>query len=65
MLRSSRFNQFFVDKIEHIRAEFPALKQSLPSYSFGTMGSIIPACTTIIENFTWVTTEELSKNFLV
>ena len=58
---ASRFNQFFVDKIEHIRAEFPLLEQSLPSYSFGTMDSILPACTTIIENFTLVTTEELSK----
>ena len=58
---ASRFNQFFVDKIKHIRAEFPLLEQSLPSYSFGTMDSILPACTTIIENFTLVTTEELSK----
>ena len=58
---ASRFNQFFVDKIEHIRAEFPLLEQSLPSYSFGTMDSILPACTTIIGNFTLVTTEELSK----
>ena len=57
---ASRFNQFFVDKIEHIRAEFPLLEQSLPSYSFGTMDSILPACTTIIGNFTLVTTEELS-----
>ena len=58
---ASRFNQFFVDKIEHIRAEFHLLEQSLPSYSFGTMDSILPACTTIIENFTLVTNEELSK----
>ena len=58
---ASRFNQFFSDTIEHIRAEFPLLEQSLPSYSFGTMDSILPACTTIIENFTLVTTEELSK----
>ena len=58
---ASGFNQFFVDKIEHIRAEFPLLEQSLPSYTFGTMDSILPACTTIIENFTLVTTEELSK----
>ena len=58
---ASRFNQFFVDKIEHISAEFPLLEQSLPSYSFGTMDSILPACTTIFENFTLVTTEELSK----
>ena len=61
VILASRFNQFFVDKIEHIRAEFPLLEQSLPSYSFGTMDSILPACTTIIENFTLVTTEELSK----
>ena len=56
---ASRFNQFFVDKIEHIRAGYPLLKQPLPSFSFGTMDSILPACTTIIENFTLVTTEEL------
>ena len=58
---ASRFNQFFVDKIEHIRAEFSLLEQSLPSYSFGTMDSILPACTTIIENCTLVTIEELRK----
>ena len=59
---ASRFNQFFVDKIEHIRAEFPLLEQSLPSYSFGTMDSILQACTTIIENFTLLELlEELSK----
>ena len=56
---ASRFNQFFVDKIEHILAEFPLFEQSLPSYYFGTMDSILPACTTIIENFTLVTTKEL------
>ena len=39
----------------------PLLEQSLPSYFFCKMDSILPACTTIIENFTLVTTEELSK----
>ena len=58
---ASKFNQIFVDEIEHIRAEFPLLEQPVPSYSFGTMDSILPACTTIIENFTLVTTEKLSK----
>ena len=44
---ASSFNQFFVDKIEHIRAEFPLLEQSLPSYSFGT-------CTTTIVLLLWL-----------
>ena len=30
-------------------------------YTFGTIDSILPACTTITENFTLVKTEELSK----
>ena len=58
---ASRFSQFFVDKIDHIRAEFPLLEQSLPSYCFGIIDSILPACTTIIENFTLATIEELTK----
>ena len=46
---ASRFNQFYVDKIEQIRAEFSILEQSLPSYYFGTMNSIYQHvhCTTI------------------
>ena len=58
---ASRFNEFFVDKIEHIRAAFPLLEQSLPSYSFDAMNFITPTCTTIIKNFSLVTTEGLSK----
>ena len=59
---ASRFNQFFVDKIDNIRAEFPQLEKSLPLYTFGTMDSILPksaACTAILENFTLVTNEEV------
>ena len=48
------------DKIEHIRANFLYLN-NLYCPILGTMDSILPACTTIIENFTLVTTEELSK----
>ena len=58
---ASRFHQFFVDKIDKIRAEFPLLEKSLPLYTFRTMDSILPACTAILENFTLVTNEELSK----
>ena len=58
---ASRFNTFFVDKINKIRAEFSLLEKSLPLYTFGTMDSILPACTAILENFTLVTKEELSK----
>ena len=58
---ASRFNQFFVNKIDKIRAEFPVLEKSLPLYTFGTMDLILPACTIILENFTLVTKEELSK----
>ena len=48
---ASRFNQFFVDKIDKIRAEFSLLEKSLPLYTFGIMDSILPACTAILENF--------------
>ena len=58
---ASGFNQFFGDKIDMIRAEFPLLEKSLPLYTFGTMDSILPACTAILENFTLVTKKELSK----
>ena len=53
---ASRFNQFFVDKIDKICAEFPLVEKSLPLYTFGTMDSI----PILLENFTLVT-KELSK----
>ena len=58
---ASTFNMFFIDKIENIRAEFPLLESSLPSYSFESMDSIMPHCTVLLESFTMITGEELIK----
>ncbi len=58
---ASRFNLFFMDKIDKIRAEFPLLESSLPPYSFESMDSVLPTCTTILDNFSLVTKEELIK----
>ena len=89
---ASRFNLFFMDKIDKIRLEFPLLESNLPSYilssqwtqsyqvvqlylinllwfqkyttilySFQSMDSILPSCTTVFDKFTLVSKEELIK----
>ena len=57
----SRFNIFFMDKIDAIRLEFPLLESNLPSYSFESMDSILPSCTTVFDKFALVSKEELIK----
>ena len=52
---------YFIDKIVNIRAEFPLLESSLPPYSFGSMDSIMPTCTELLERFIMITSEELIK----
>ena len=37
---ASVMNNFFIDKIDNIRAEFPLLEANLPCYSFLSMDSI-------------------------
>ena len=39
-------NNFFIDKINNIRAEFPLLEADLPSYSFLSKDSIMSMCPT-------------------
>ena len=56
---ASVMDNFFIDKIENIRAEFPLLEANLPCYSFHSMDSIIPICTTTLYNFDRVTDPEL------
>ena len=43
---ASVMNNFFIDKIYNIRAEFPLLEANLPCYSFLSMDYIMPICTT-------------------
>ena len=58
---ASRFNMFFMDKIDKIRLEFPLLESNLPSYSFESMVSILSTCTTVFDKFALVSKEELIK----
>ena len=55
----SVMNNFFIDKIDDIRAEFPLLEANLPGYSFLSMDSIMPICTITLYNFDRVTDPEL------
>ena len=45
--------------IDNIRAEFPLLEANLPCYSFLSMDSIMPICTTTLYHFDRVTDPEL------
>ena len=52
-------NNFFIDTIDNIRAGFPLLEWNLPSYSFLSMDSSMPMCTSSLYNFDSVTDTEL------
>ena len=56
---ASVMNTFIIDKIDNIRAEFPLLEASLPSYSFLSMDSIMSMCSTGLYYFDPVTDTEL------
>ena len=58
---ASVLNNFFIDKIDNIRAEFPLLEANLPCYSFLSMDSIMPICTTTLYHFDRVNDPELKK----
>ena len=58
---ASVMNNFFIDKIDNIRAGFPLLEANLPCYSFLSMDSTVPICTTTLYNFDRVTDPELLK----
>ena len=58
---ASVMNNFFIDKIDNIRAEFPLLEANLPSYSFLSMDSIMSMCPTGLYHFDPVTDTELLK----
>ena len=47
--------------IDNIRADFPLLEANLPCYSFHSMDSIMPICTTTLYHFDRVTDPELKK----
>ena len=57
----SVMNNFFIDKIDNIRAEFPLLEANLPSLSFLSMDSIMSMCHTGLYHFDPVTDTELLK----
>ena len=56
-------NNFFIDKIDNIRAEFPLLEANLPCYSFLSMDSIMPICTTTLYHLTVLLTLNFKKLF--
>ena len=58
---ASVMNNFFIDKIDNIRAEFPLLEANLPSYSFLSMDYIMSICPTSLYHFDPVTDIELLK----
>ena len=58
---ASVMNNFFIDKIYNIGAEFPLLGANLPCYSFLSMDSIMPICPTTLYHFDRVTDPELLK----
>ena len=62
---ASVMNNFFIDKIDNIRAEFPLLEANLPCCSFLSMDSIMPICTTTLYHFDRVTDVNFKKLFLV
>ena len=58
---ASMINTFFLDKISLIRADFPLLEPTLKPYSFDSIDSILPHCTTIFDHFVPLTSVELLK----
>ena len=56
---ASVMNIFIIYKIDNILAEFPLLEENLPCYSFLSIDSIIPICTTILYHFDRVTEAQL------
>ena len=52
---ASAMNNFFIYKIDNIRAEFPLLEANLPCSSFLSINSIMPRCTTTLYHFDCVT----------
>ena len=58
---SSMINTFFLNKIELICLNFPLLKPTLKPYSFDSIPSTLPHCTTIFYHFVPLTSVELLK----
>ena len=56
---ASVMNNFLIDKIDIIRAEFPLLEANLPFYSFLSMDSIMSMCPTSLYHVDPVTDTEL------
>ena len=62
---ASMINTFFVDKISLIRADFPLLEPTIKLYSFDSIDSILPHCTTIFYHFVPLASVELLKIILI
>ena len=48
---ASSINMFFIEKIHHIKMEFPLLEVCLPAYSFVDIDTIMPVCTALFDTF--------------
>ena len=58
---ASVVDNFFIDKVDNIRAEFPLLGAGLPSCSFLSIDSIMSMCPTSLYHFDPVTDAELLR----
>ena len=58
-------NTFFLDKISLILADLPLLEATLKPYSFDSIDSILPHCTTIFDHFVSLTSVEIMKIFSI
>ena len=58
---SSMINTFFLNKISLIHLDFPLLEPTLKLYSFDSIHSILPHCTTIYYHFVPLISVELLK----
>ena len=61
---ASVVNNFFIDKIDNIRAEFPVFEANLPYDSFPSMDSTMPICTTNLISLTVLLTLNCKKKYL-
>ena len=58
---ASMINTFFLDKISLIRADCPLSEPTLKPYSFDSIYSMLPHCTTIFYHFVSLTSVEILK----
>ena len=62
---TSVMNIVFINKTDNIRAELTLLEANLPSYSFLSMDSIMPMCTTSLYHFDRVTVLYINSSYII